>query len=111
MFDKFEMKLLHYLGEQTNFASWIEPFFVKMQEDDQLVDDLIYLQANSGAKAIFDANELTDFWFRQIIAYFGISRVAHHEMLPFPTIYLCEHDFPFLSVLKTRQRNKLKAGS
>ena len=47
---------------------------------------------------------------QQIITCPVLSRVALHEMLPFPTIYLCEQNFSVLSTLKTKQRNKLAAG-
>ena len=88
-----------------------ELFLAEAQEDDQLADELIDLQANSGAKVIFDANELTDFWLRPIIAYPGLSRAVLQEMLPFPTIYLREQGFPVLLTMKRKQRNKLEAGS
>ena len=60
---ELETNFLHYLGEKTNFTFWIkQPFFAEMQEDDQLADEPIDLQANSKVKRIFDAVELPDFW-------------------------------------------------
>ena len=101
-------KFAHLLGEKPIFFSWIkQPCFAKIDEDDELADEIIDLQSNSGAKTIFEANELPDFWLRQMIAYPHLARVALHEILPFPTIYLCEQGFSILAVLKTKWRNRL----
>lgn len=58
---------------------------------------------------LFDQTDLDEFWLKMQEKYSTLSRKAVNKLLPFTTTYLCETGFSTMSVIKTKQRNRLDA--
>lgn len=60
-------------------------------------------------KNLFEASELEEFWIKIQKDFSSLSRKALDKLLQFATTYLCESAFSDLTVIKTKQRNRLDA--
>ena len=61
-----------------------------------LAKELIELQVNSAAHAMFQAMTLLQFRTKQLAAYPNLEKAALHSIMQFPTTYLCESAFSAL---------------
>lgn len=60
-------------------------------------------------KNLFEASELEEFWIKIQKDFSSLSRKALDKLLQFATTYSCESAFSDLTVIKTKQRNRLDA--
>jgi hypothetical protein len=56
----------------------------------------------------FNSSSNSKFWLRNKMEYPKPREIAMRFLLCFPTTYLCEAAFPGMTVLKTKQRNRLQ---
>lgn len=60
-------------------------------------------------ESLFGQIELDEFWLRVKYEYAALSKMAIDKLLLFSTIYLCEAAFSTMTIIKTKQRNRLDA--
>lgn len=53
--------------------------------------------------------QLEEFWIRMKAEYAELSEIAIKLLLNFTSTYLCETSFSAMTVIKTKQRNRLNA--
>uniref|UniRef100_UPI00358F1C07 zinc finger BED domain-containing protein 5-like n=1 Tax=Myxine glutinosa TaxID=7769 RepID=UPI00358F1C07 len=85
------------------------PFLVKVSDvQDDLQDELIEFQNDSGCRDVFEASSFSEFWPKMMGSYPKIAMECLWKLLPFATTYLCESGFSTLVQLKTKARNRLE---
>lgn len=70
---------------------------------------LLELTSDRTLKNRFESTELDTFWLGLKDEYGLLSRKAVDKLLQFSTTYLCESAFSTMTVIKTKQRNRLDA--
>lgn len=68
------------------------------------------LTSDPTLKNLFETSELDEFWLKIENQYSELSKKAINKLLQFSTTYLCETAFSTLTLIKTKQRNRLDAG-
>lgn len=58
---------------------------------------------------MFATMQLEEFWIRMKAEYAELSEIAIKLLLNFTSTYLCETSFSAMTVIKTKQRNRLNA--
>lgn len=58
---------------------------------------------------LFEEIELDEFWLRMQKEYAALSQKAIDKLLQFSTTYLCETAFSTMTIIKTKERNRLDA--
>uniref|UniRef100_UPI00358F884D protein FAM200C-like n=1 Tax=Myxine glutinosa TaxID=7769 RepID=UPI00358F884D len=85
------------------------PFLVKVNDvQDDLQDELIEFQNDSGCRDVFEASSISEFWPKMMGSYPNIVKECLRKLLPFATTYLCESGFSTLVQLKTKAQNHLE---
>ena len=79
----------------------------KVNDAEMLEEELIELQVNSAAHAMFQAMTWLQFWTKQLVAYPSLAKAALHSIILFPTTYLYESAFSALVHIKTKKRIRL----
>lgn len=60
---------------------------------------------------MFESLPLDEFWIKMKAEYDNLSRKAIQILLHFSSTYLCESAFSSMTIIKTKQRNRLDAES
>ena len=71
-------------------------------------EKLIELSSDLGLKALFGTVSVPKFWIHVRSEYPELYTKAMKFLLPFSTTYLCEAAFSAMTVIKTKQRNRLQ---
>lgn len=89
---------------------WIVNPFLKHDNTLTLVEEekLIELSNDLGLKALFGTVSVPKFWIQARSEYPELYSKAMKFLLPFSTTYLCEAAFSAMTVIKTKQRNRLQ---
>jgi len=69
---------------------------------------LIELSSGKGLESTFNSMSKSKFWLRMKDEYPNVHEMATRFLLCFSTTYLRETAFSAMTVLKTKQRNRLK---
>lgn len=90
---------------------WIYNPFLTQIENDNLnhteKDMVIEIRSDLGLKTMFSSVSLSQFWIKLETEYPILFEKAMRILLPFTTTYLCEVTFSAMTLLKTKQRNRL----
>jgi len=90
------MWIIHPFIEQSNHK-------LNISEQEQLID----LKSDMGLKVLFDSISVTQFWIKVRNDYPILHEKAMRILLAFSTTYLCESAFSALTIIKSKQRNRL----
>uniref|UniRef100_UPI00358F626F zinc finger BED domain-containing protein 5-like n=1 Tax=Myxine glutinosa TaxID=7769 RepID=UPI00358F626F len=104
-------EFLQYFPEigREGLALMRNPFLVKVSDvQDDLQDELIEFQNDSGCRDVFEASSISEFWPKMMGSYANIAKECLRKLLSFATTYLCESGFSTLVQLKTKARNHLE---
>uniref|UniRef100_UPI00358E6478 zinc finger BED domain-containing protein 5-like n=1 Tax=Myxine glutinosa TaxID=7769 RepID=UPI00358E6478 len=104
-------EFLQYFPEigREGLALMRNPFLVKVSDvQDDLQDEPIEFQNDSGCRDVFEASSIPEFWSKMMGSYPNIAKECLRKLLPFATTYLCESGFSTLVQLKTKARNRLE---
>ena len=93
------------------YALWVlDPFNftntgnnLSTTEEHMLAD----LSSDVTLKNVKENSSLANFWIRVNKEYKSLSENAIRKILPFPSTYLCESGFSTVTVMKTKERNRL----
>ena len=70
-------------------------------------ETLLDMSSDRGLRIKFDTYTLTQFWVCVKQEHPDLGQKALESLLPFASTYLCEATFSAMSVIKTKQRNRL----
>jgi len=70
-------------------------------------ESLLELSSDLGLKSMFGSMSLVQFWIKVKPEYPQLHEKAMRYLLPFSTTYLCEAAFSTMSLIRTKQRNRL----
>ena len=70
-------------------------------------ETLLDVSSDRGLRIKFDTSTLTQFWVCVKQEHPDLGQKALESLLPFASTYLCEATFSAMSVIKTKQRNRL----
>uniref|UniRef100_UPI0035901B2D zinc finger BED domain-containing protein 5-like n=1 Tax=Myxine glutinosa TaxID=7769 RepID=UPI0035901B2D len=104
-------EFLHYFPEigREGLALMRNPFLVKVSDvQDDLQDELIEFQNDSGCTDVFEASSISELWPKMMGSYPNIAKECLRKLLLFTTTYLCESGFSTFVQLKTKARNGLE---
>ena len=99
--------------EMFKIKQWVQfPFdqsTVDCIDDDQfsLKEEYISLRADSSLKVEFNQVPLAEFWIARLDEYSLLAKEAVKLLVSFPTSWECEAAFSKLSIIKTKNRNRL----
>ena len=99
--------------EMFKIKQWVQFPFVQSTadhiDDDQfsLKEEYISLRAHSSLKIEFDQVPLAEFWIARLGEYPLLVKEAVKLLVGFPTSWECEVAFSQMSVIKTKNRNRL----
>ena len=96
--------------DSASFSVIRDPFTAAvdmMTDDDAAQEELVLLQEDTGAKAMFRTTTLSTFWCNLLPSIPRLSEKAIKLLMPYPPSYLCEQSFSTMVVLKTKYRNRL----
>ncbi|XP_047480177.1 SCAN domain-containing protein 3-like [Penaeus chinensis] len=92
------------IHEQSVQLDWIRnPFLLS----EPLQETLIEVCADRGLKLLFERSNVTRFWSSVKKEHPDLGKLALEKLLPFGSTYLSEVSFFAMSVIKSKQRNKL----
>ena len=98
------------IHERSVQLDWIRnPFLFSDHEKLPICfqETLIEVCADRGLKLLFESSNVTHFWSSVMKEHPDLGKMALEKLLPFGSTYLCEASFSALSVIKSKQRNKL----
>ena len=90
---------------------WIVKPFVEKKETALFHEEsfqIIELSSDIGPKSTFNFMSNSKFWMRMKNEYPNLHEITMRVLLCFHTTYLCETAFSAMTVLKTKQRNRLQ---
>lgn len=70
-------------------------------------DKLIDLNSDSGLQLLFNTTNITQFWINVHNEYPNLHEKAMKMLLPFSTTYLCESAFSAMTLIMSKERNRL----
>ena len=70
-------------------------------------EKLLDVSSDRGLKMTFQNSTLTQFWVCVKKEHPELGKTALEQLLPFGSTYLCEASFSAMTLIKTKQRNRL----
>jgi len=101
----------HEDPRRQSTCMWIVNPFVEHKETALSHEEtlqLIELSSDKGLKSTFNSMSNSKFWIRIKIEYPNLREITVRFLLCFSTTYLCETAYSAVTVLKTKQRNRLQ---
>ena len=100
---------MHEISEQLD---WVRnPFLLSKHGMKKLPvylqEALLEVLSDRGLKLAFESSTLTRFWSCVKKEHPDLGMKALEHLLPFGSTYLCEASFSAMSIIKSKQRNKL----
>lgn len=103
------------LKEKSEQLDWVRnPFTVSETNCDSLPvhlrEELVDVTSDRGLQNKFETNTLTEFWVIVSREHPELGKQALGYLLQFGSTYLCESTFSAMTLIKTKQRNRLCQG-
>ena len=103
------------IKEKSEELDWLRnPFAVSVTNCDSLPvnlrQELIDVTSDRGLKTEFDTKTLTQFWVIVSREHPELGKQALANLVQFPSTYLCESTFSAMTLIKTKERNRLCQG-
>jgi len=89
-----------------NVSPFVEHKETALSHEETL--QLIELSSDKGLESTFNSMSNSKFWIRMKHEYPNLHEITMSFLLCFSTTYLCETAFSAMTVLKTKQRNRLQ---
>ncbi|KAM4565907.1 SCAN domain-containing protein 3-like [Odontesthes bonariensis] len=100
------------IEEKSALLDWVRDSFLlseantsKLPVTDQ--EELLEVSSDRGLQMTFATSTLTQFWVCVKQEHPDLGQKALEQLLPFASTYLCEASFSAMTVIKTKQRNRL----
>lgn len=103
------------IKEKSEQLDWVRnPFTVSETNCDPLPvhlrEELVDVTSDRGLQNKFETNTLTEFWVIVSREHPELGKQALGHLLQFGSTYLCESTFSAMTLIKTKQRNRLCQG-
>ena len=98
------------IEEKSKQLDWVRNPFLFSETNKLPVtnqETLLDVSSDRGLRIKFDTSTLTQFWVCVKQEHPDLGQKALESLLPFASTYLCEATFSAMSVIKTKQRNRL----
>ena len=98
------------IEEKSKQLDWVRNPFLFSETNKLPVtnqETLLDMSSDRGLRIKFDTYTLTQFWVCVKQEHPDLGQKALESLLPFASTYLCEATFSAMSVIKTKQRNRL----
>lgn len=100
------------LEEKSAQLDWVRnPFLLSEENRSKLPvtdqEKLLEVSSDRGFQMKFSTSTLTQFWMFVKQEHPDLGQRALEKLLPFASTYLCENSFSAMTVIKSKQRNRL----